>query len=101
METFRTERPCTCVFEKGVYITARICRFQSASIHYFLFRGRSFHASWYISEISALYRNKMINVTKTFLPPFEEYTAILQRAWDKGWITNRGELVKELEEKLK
>lgn len=43
----------------------------------------------------------MINVTKTFLPPFEEYTAILKRAWDKAWLTNRGELVLELEEKLK
>jgi len=43
----------------------------------------------------------MINVTKTFLPPIETYTAILQRAWDKEWLTNRGELVLELEEKLK
>lgn len=43
----------------------------------------------------------MINVTKTFLPPIEEYQAILKRAWDKQWITNRGELVLELEEKLK
>jgi dTDP-4-amino-4,6-dideoxygalactose transaminase len=43
----------------------------------------------------------MINVTKTFLPPFEEYTAMLKRAWDKGWITNNGELVLELEQKLK
>src|SRR4051812_13653924 len=43
----------------------------------------------------------MINVTKTFLPPFEEYCAVLKRAWDKGWITNNGELVRELEEKLK
>ena len=43
----------------------------------------------------------MINVTKTFLPPFEEYSKILKRAWDKSWITNNGELVKELEEKLK
>lgn len=43
----------------------------------------------------------MINVTKTYLPPFEEYTAILKRAWDKGWITNNGELVEELEAKLK
>src|SRR5664279_4836292 len=43
----------------------------------------------------------MINVTKTFLPPFEEYIAVLRRAWDKGWITNNGELVIELEEKLK
>ncbi|PIR12386.1 MAG: aminotransferase DegT, partial [Flavobacteriales bacterium CG11_big_fil_rev_8_21_14_0_20_35_7] len=43
----------------------------------------------------------MINVTKTFLPPQEEYNAILKRAWDKNWITNRGVLVQELEEKLK
>jgi dTDP-4-amino-4,6-dideoxygalactose transaminase len=43
----------------------------------------------------------MINVTKTFLPPFDEYTAVLKRAWDKGWITNNGELVQELEAKLK
>lgn len=43
----------------------------------------------------------MINVTKTYLPPFEEYSAILKRAWDKGWITNNGELVQELESKLK
>ena len=43
----------------------------------------------------------MINVTKTFLPPFEEYIGILKRAWDKEWITNNGELVQELEEKLK
>ncbi|GGD84964.1 DegT/DnrJ/EryC1/StrS family aminotransferase [Planktosalinus lacus] len=43
----------------------------------------------------------MITVTKTFLPPIEEYRAILQRAWDKQWLTNRGELVLELEGKLK
>lgn len=43
----------------------------------------------------------MIPVTKTFLPPLEEYNAILKRAWDKQWITNRGELVCELENKLK
>ncbi len=43
----------------------------------------------------------MINVTKTFLPPLEEYNAILKRAWDKSWITNNGELVLELEQKLK
>jgi len=42
----------------------------------------------------------MIAVTKTFLPPFEEYTALLKRAWDKVWITNNGELLQELEAKL-
>lgn len=43
----------------------------------------------------------MINVTKTFLPPIDEYKTIVQRAWKYGWLTNRGELVIELEEKLK
>ena len=43
----------------------------------------------------------MIPVTKTFLPPIEEYQSILKRAWDKQWITNRGELVLELEQTLK
>jgi dTDP-4-amino-4,6-dideoxygalactose transaminase len=43
----------------------------------------------------------MINVTKTFLPPFELYTSVLKRSWDKHWITNNGELVQELETKLK
>jgi len=42
----------------------------------------------------------MINVTKTFLPSFEEYTTILKKAWDKAWITNNGMLVQELETKL-
>ncbi|MDO1501092.1 DegT/DnrJ/EryC1/StrS family aminotransferase [Winogradskyella maritima] len=42
----------------------------------------------------------MINVTKTFLPPQEEYNFILKYAWDTGWMTNRGVLVKELEHKI-
>ena len=42
----------------------------------------------------------MINVTKAFLPPIQEYTNILKRSWDKNWITNRGDLVKELEQRL-
>ncbi len=43
----------------------------------------------------------MIPVTKSFLPPIEEYQAFVQRAYNKQWLTNRGELVIELEEKLK
>ena len=43
----------------------------------------------------------MINVTKTFFPPIEEYQKQLQRIWSHEWLTNRGELVLELEEKLK
>ena len=43
----------------------------------------------------------MINVTKTFLPSQEEYQSILKIAWDKVWLTNRGELTLNLESKLK
>lgn len=43
----------------------------------------------------------MINVTKTFLPELQEYNSYLKRAWDNVWLTNRGELTIELEEKLK
>lgn len=42
----------------------------------------------------------MINVTKCFLPPIEEYTALLQTAWDRAWLTNNGPLAQELERKL-
>jgi len=43
---------------------------------------------------------KPINVTKSFLPPVEEYQKQLKKIWKSGQITNRGELVKELEEKI-
>ena len=42
----------------------------------------------------------MIPVTKTFLPPIEEYLEQVQRAYNNVWLTNRGELVCELEKKL-
>lgn len=42
----------------------------------------------------------MIPVTKSFLPPIEEYQAQLLRIWKNEWITNRGELVQELEQKV-
>lgn len=42
----------------------------------------------------------MTNVTQTFLPPISEYQQILQRAWDNKWLTNRGELVLELENNI-
>jgi dTDP-4-amino-4,6-dideoxygalactose transaminase len=43
----------------------------------------------------------MINVTKTFFPPIEEYQEQLERVWQNQWLTNRGELLLELEEKVK
>jgi dTDP-4-amino-4,6-dideoxygalactose transaminase len=48
-----------------------------------------------------LYNRVMINVTKTFLPPLDEYMHQVKRAFDNNWLSNRGELVLELEEKLK
>jgi dTDP-4-amino-4,6-dideoxygalactose transaminase len=43
----------------------------------------------------------MIPVTKTFFPPLESYHRQVERIWTNKWITNRGELVLELEAKLK
>ena len=43
----------------------------------------------------------MINVTKTFLPSLDEYMHQVKRAFDNNWLSNRGELVVELEDKLK
>jgi dTDP-4-amino-4,6-dideoxygalactose transaminase len=42
----------------------------------------------------------MINVTKTFFPPIEDYQKQLQRIWKNEWLTNNGELYKELSQKL-
>jgi dTDP-4-amino-4,6-dideoxygalactose transaminase len=42
----------------------------------------------------------MINVTKTFFPPIKDYQAHVQRIWDNQWLTNNGELYKELSHKL-
>lgn len=42
----------------------------------------------------------MTPVTKSFLPPIDEYMAQVKRAYDNQWLTNRGELVRELEDKL-
>lgn len=43
----------------------------------------------------------MIQVTQTFLPPIEDYQRQVERIWTNKWLTNRGELVLELESKLK
>jgi dTDP-4-amino-4,6-dideoxygalactose transaminase len=43
----------------------------------------------------------MINVTKSFLPPKEEYQKYLDGIWERVHLTNQGPLVTELEQKLK
>ena len=42
----------------------------------------------------------MITVTKTFFPPIEDFQAQVKRIWDNQWLTNNGELYKELTQKL-
>ena len=42
----------------------------------------------------------MIPVTKSYLPSLEEYNNYLKKIWENSWLTNRGELVQELEQKL-
>ncbi|WP_435355239.1 DegT/DnrJ/EryC1/StrS family aminotransferase [Emticicia sp. SJ17W-69] len=42
-----------------------------------------------------------INVTKSFLPPFEEYQEAIKGIWENTWLTNNGPLVRKLEGQLK
>lgn len=41
-----------------------------------------------------------IYVTQSFLPHFEEYTELLKKLWETKHLTNRGEYVVELENKI-
>ena len=43
----------------------------------------------------------MIPVTKSFFPPVEDYQRQLERIWSNQWLTNNGELYKELSQKLR
>jgi dTDP-4-amino-4,6-dideoxygalactose transaminase len=43
----------------------------------------------------------MINVTKAYLPDFEEYVSYLKKIWDKAHLTNDGPLLRELEQQLR
>ncbi|WP_341842513.1 DegT/DnrJ/EryC1/StrS family aminotransferase [Chitinophaga caseinilytica] len=43
----------------------------------------------------------MINVTKPYLPSFDEYMKLVKGIWDRNWLTNNGPLVNELELELK
>jgi dTDP-4-amino-4,6-dideoxygalactose transaminase len=46
-------------------------------------------------------RNRMIPVTKSFLPPIDDYIEYLKKIWESNQLTNNGALVKELEAKMK
>lgn len=42
-----------------------------------------------------------INVTKTFLPPIEEYEKYLKQIWDSVQLTNQGPLLQQFEQGMK
>jgi dTDP-4-amino-4,6-dideoxygalactose transaminase len=42
-----------------------------------------------------------ITVTKTSLPPLDAYVSYLEAIWARGWVTNHGPLVGELEDRLR
>ncbi len=44
---------------------------------------------------------KIISVTSSSMPPFDEYAELIKRIWDSRWLTNFGALHKELEQSLK
>jgi dTDP-4-amino-4,6-dideoxygalactose transaminase len=39
-------------------------------------------------------------VTKSYIPELDSYVSIVKRAFDNAWLTNRGELVQELEHNI-
>lgn len=43
----------------------------------------------------------MIPVTKAYLPNKEKYKSYIDRIFESNWVTNNGEILKELEERLK
>ena len=46
-------------------------------------------------------RENPILVTRSSLPPFEEFTEMLRPIWESRWLTNMGDYHKELEQRLK
>lgn len=42
-----------------------------------------------------------IHVTKTFLPPIDEYKEYIDRIWDSGILTNQGPMLQEFEAKTR
>jgi dTDP-4-amino-4,6-dideoxygalactose transaminase len=43
----------------------------------------------------------MIQVTRPFLPPREEYEGYIAQIWERNWLTNNGPLLVRLEEEMK
>ncbi len=47
-----------------------------------------------------MFNKNIINVTRTELPPINDYVKYLKKIWALHWITNNGELVQNLEKRL-
>lgn len=41
-----------------------------------------------------------INVTKSFLPPIEDYQEYVAKIWESGYLTNQGPLLQEFQDKV-
>jgi len=53
-----------------------------------------------MNSVLLQHRDRPSYVTSPFLPPIEEYTALLQSVWEHQWLTNQGPLSSRLEEEL-
>lgn len=42
-----------------------------------------------------------IRVTRSSMPPFEEYAGLIRKLWDSHWLTNMGDFHQQLERELK
>lgn len=46
-------------------------------------------------------RSSQVLVTRSSMPPFEEYSEMIRKLWESHWLTNMGELHQQLEHELK
>ena len=44
--------------------------------------------------------NRMVYVSKIYLPDKEKYKSYIDKIYESGWVTNDGPLVQELEKRL-
>lgn len=54
-----------------------------------------------VQEDLNIVNNQRINVTKSSMPTLEEYIKVLKPAWESRWLSNRGSVSIDFENKLK
>ena len=54
---------------------------------------------WFMKEQED--KEREILVTRSSLPPYEEYAEMIKPIWDSAWLTNMGDFHKQLEQELK